>query len=138
MSDPARPPVDFVLLGHPDSYEHLGELVVHSRPDYGRGRLARHQATLEKLFEWTPSYASESTLYVPSAERPRASGRLVICTFLPGSLRSPQQIADGGTEDTQRVRAHETSGRGWWAWGASPRSWAAPRERTSPATSGWR
>jgi fatty aldehyde-generating acyl-ACP reductase len=87
-------PVDFALLGHPASYEHMCDLFLHFRPDYSRDKLKNHKATVAKLFEWTPSYATKTPLTIMSDSRQQLSGRLIICTFLPEMIRSPRQIVN--------------------------------------------
>jgi len=84
--------IDFALLGHPDSYEHLGDLFVHSRPDFSREKLAKYRATLSKFFEWTPGYAAKTPLTIDLQDGRQLSGRLIICTFLPETIASPRQM----------------------------------------------
>ncbi len=86
------PPIDFALLGHPDSYDHLGDILVHSRPDYDREKLGKYQATLSKFFEWAPSYAAKTPLEIENAAGQFLSGRLVICTFLPEKIAGPREM----------------------------------------------
>lgn len=92
MSDADLTPLDFALLGHPDGYDHLGELIVHSRPDYDRSKLEKYQATLTKFFEWSPSYASKTPLVACGPNGERREGRLVIATFMPDALNSPRSM----------------------------------------------
>lgn len=96
--------IDFALLGHPASYEHLGDIFIHSRPDFNREKLTKYKATLEKIFEWTPSYASKDPLLIPLGDERQLSGRLIFCNFLPETILSPrkmlaayQKIRDGCT-----------------------------------------
>lgn len=90
MSDETR--LDFALLGHPDSYDHLGELILHSRPDYDAAKLEKYKATLSKFFEWTPSYASQTPLEISASDGRTLHGRLIICTFLPENITNPRQM----------------------------------------------
>lgn len=82
----------FALLGHPESYAHLAEILLRSRPDYSPEKLHRHQATLAKFFEWTPVYVSEAPVTIPRDDNRALSGRLIVCTFLPQALASPPQM----------------------------------------------
>src|SRR5712692_11170905 len=86
------PPIDFALLGHPSNYEHLGDIFVHSRADFSREKLTKYKATLEKIFEWTPSYASKDPLVIHMADGRKLSGRLIFCTFLPETIHSPRKM----------------------------------------------
>ena len=92
MTESSENTVDFALLGHPDSYDHLGDLLLHSRPDYTREKLAKYQATLTKFFEWTPSYAAKTLMQMETPDGRQVRGRLIICTFLPESIQSPRQM----------------------------------------------
>lgn len=83
---------DFALLGHPASYEHLGDIFLHSRPDFNSEKLTKYKATLEKIFEWTPSYASRDPLSIPLADGRQLSGRLIFCTFLPETIHFPRKM----------------------------------------------
>src|SRR5579859_3113475 len=85
-------PIDFALLGHPASYEHMGDIFMHSRPDFKREKLTKYRATLEKIFEWTPSYASQDPLLLPLAGGRLVSGRLIFCNFLPETIHSPRKM----------------------------------------------
>jgi fatty aldehyde-generating acyl-ACP reductase len=84
--------IDFALLGHPASYEHMGDIFTHSRPDFNREKLTKYRATLEKIFEWTPSYASQDLLLLPLANGRQVSGRLIFCNFLPETIHSPRKM----------------------------------------------
>ena len=86
------PPIDFALLGHPDSYDHLGDLFLHSRPDFSREKLEKYKGTLSKFFEWTPAYAAKTPLEAERLDGATLAGRLIICTFLPESIRSARQM----------------------------------------------
>ena len=101
-TDSQNLPTDFALLGHPSNYEHLGDIFVHSRPDFNREKLTKYKATLQKIFEWTPSYASKDPLVIHTLDGRQLSGRLIFCTFLPETIHSPrhmlatyQKILDG-------------------------------------------
>ena len=83
---------DFALLGHPASYEHLGDIFVHSRPDFNREKMTKYKATLEKIFEWTPSYAARDPLSINLADGRQIAGRLVFCTFLPETIHTPRKM----------------------------------------------
>jgi predicted amino acid dehydrogenase len=85
-------PIDFALLGHPASYEHLGDIFLHSRPDFNPEKLTKYRATLEKIFEWTPSYASQDPLCISLADGRQLSGRLIFCNFLPEIISSPRKM----------------------------------------------
>ena len=87
-------PVDFVLLGHPANYEHMCDLFLHFRPDYNRDKLRNYKATVAKLFEWTPTYATKTPLTIALGSEQELSGRLIICTFLPEMIRSPRQMVN--------------------------------------------
>jgi len=96
------PSTDFALLGHPSNYEHLGDIFVHSRPDFNREKMTKYKATLQKIFEWTPSYASKDPLVIHTLDGRQLAGRLIFCTFLPETIHSPrhmlatyQKILDG-------------------------------------------
>lgn len=92
MSEDRRfPPPDFALLGHPDSYDHVGDLLLHFRPDFDAEKLRKHEGTLRKFFEWTPSYVSNTQLVIQSGDQTQ-TGRLIICTFLPEMLTTPKQL----------------------------------------------
>jgi fatty aldehyde-generating acyl-ACP reductase len=84
--------LDFALLGHPDSYDHIGDLFLHSRPDYSLEKLRKYKATLLKFFEWTPSYISKTLLEPRTSEGRSLCGRLIICTYLPEMINSPRQM----------------------------------------------
>lgn len=84
--------LDFALLGHPDSYNHLSALIKHSRPDYDTGKLTRYKNTLSKIFEWAPSYAAPTPLTLTRSDGTLLNGRLIICTFLPEAIDSPRQM----------------------------------------------
>lgn len=84
--------IDFALLGHPASYEHLGDIFVHSRADFNREKMTRYRATLEKIFEWTPSYAAKDPLRIPLPAGGELTGRLVFCTFLPETIHTPRKM----------------------------------------------
>ncbi|MGH9345882.1 MAG: hypothetical protein ACRD26_01325, partial [Vicinamibacterales bacterium] len=93
--------IDLALLGHPESYEHFGDLVLHERPDYGRDRLERYRATLERFFEWTPSYASGTAFGVRSPRGPCVTGSLVVCPFLPDTAQSVAGLARAAAKTRQ-------------------------------------
>jgi fatty aldehyde-generating acyl-ACP reductase len=84
--------IDFALLGHPASYEHLGDIFVHSQADFSREKLSKYKATLTKIFEWTPSYAAKTPLLIDLPDGRQLSGRLIFCTFLPEMMNSPRQM----------------------------------------------
>ena len=90
-ADPS-PLIDFALLGHPDSYNHLGDILLHSRPDYNREKINKYQATLSKFFEWAPSYAAKTLLEIENAAGQKLYGRLIICTFLPEMINGPRKM----------------------------------------------
>lgn len=97
MNSDSLPPgaearIDFALLGHPSSYEHLGDIFVHSRADFNREKMNRYRKTLEKIFEWTPSYAAKDPLYIILPGGRRLTGRIVFCTFLPETIHSPRKM----------------------------------------------
>jgi predicted amino acid dehydrogenase len=105
-------PVDFALLGHPSSYDHLGDLFIHSKPDFDVRKLEKYRATLTKFFEWTPSYVSRTPLEIACTDGRRISGRLVICTFLPESLSSPRQLLAASKKTTDACElAHSLGAR---------------------------
>lgn len=85
--------VDFALLGHPSSYQHLTEILLHSRPEYGRERLERYEKTLATMFEWAPAYESANDLVAPLGDGTQRRGILVICPFLPTRLGTPAGVA---------------------------------------------
>jgi len=91
-TDTQNTTIDFALLGHPASYEHMGDIFIHSRPDFNREKLTKYKATLEKIFEWTPSYASRDPLLIPMADGRQVSGRLIFCNFLPETIHSPRKM----------------------------------------------
>ncbi len=91
-SDTQNTSIDFALLGHPSNYEHLGDIFRHSRPDFNHEKLTKYRATLEKIFEWTPSYASQDLLSIPLADGRQVSGRLIFCNFLPEIIHSPRKM----------------------------------------------
>jgi len=91
-ADTSSPGIDFALLGHPASYEHLGDIFVHSRPDFNREKMTKYKATLEKIFEWTPSYAAKDPLLINLPGGRQVAGRLVFCTFLPETIHSPRKM----------------------------------------------
>ncbi|HEX6557040.1 MAG TPA: hypothetical protein VF026_30030 [Ktedonobacteraceae bacterium] len=91
-TDTQNTTIDFALLGHPASYEHMGDIFIHSRPDFNREKLTKYKATLEKIFEWTPSYASRDLLLIPMADGRQVSGRLIFCNFLPETIHSPRKM----------------------------------------------
>lgn len=93
MSGDGQSP-DFGLLGHPANYAHMCELFLHFRPDYSREKLANHKATITKLFEWTPTYATKAALKIPRDSARELAGRLIICTFLPEMIGSPRQMVN--------------------------------------------
>lgn len=84
--------LDFALLGHPDSYEHLGDLIRHSSPNYDPQKLTKYRATLSKIFEWAPSYAAPTQLSIARPDGTALYGRLIICTFLPEAVDSPRRM----------------------------------------------
>jgi predicted amino acid dehydrogenase len=84
---------DFALLGHPSDYQHLSEILLRSRPGYGRDRLERYERTISTMVEWAPSYVSASDLVAPVAEGGERSGILVVCPFLPSGLTTPAGVA---------------------------------------------
>ncbi len=100
-SDTSSPGTDFALLGHPASYEHLSDIFVHSRPDFDREKMTKYKATLEKIFEWTPSYAAKDPLLLNLPGGRQVSGRLVFCTFLPETIHSPRKMLS----TYQKIRA---------------------------------
>lgn len=91
-SDTQSLSIDFALLGHPASYDHLGDIFVHSRPDFNREKMTKYKATLEKIFEWTPSYAAKDPLVIHQPNGQQISGRLIFCTFLPETIHSPRKM----------------------------------------------
>ena len=105
-------PLAFALLGHPDSYDHVVDLFLHSRPDYSQEKLRKYKATLLKFFEWTPSYISKTSLDIQAADGQPLSGRLVICTFLPETLSSPQQIVAAHQKIRDACRLAQDAGAG--------------------------
>lgn len=84
--------IDFALLGHPSTYAHMGDLILHSRPDFDPDKLHKYEATLAKFFEWTPSYASKTPLRIEKEDGAQLEGRLIICTFLPDKMSSPRHM----------------------------------------------
>jgi fatty aldehyde-generating acyl-ACP reductase len=84
--------IDFALLGHPSTYAHMGDLILHSRPDFDTEKLRKYEATLAKFFEWTPSYASKTPLNIEREDGQCVSGRLIICTFLPDKMSAPRHM----------------------------------------------
>lgn len=92
ITNTQNPGADFALLGHPASYEHLGDIFIHSRADFNREKLTKYRATLEKIFEWTPSYASRDPLLVPLVDGRQLSGRLIFCNFLPETIHTPRKM----------------------------------------------
>ena len=99
--DTPGPGTAFALLGHPASYEHLGDIFVHSRPDFNREKMTKYKATLEKIFEWTPSYAAKDPLLLNLPGGRQVCGRLVFCTFLPETIHSPRKMLSA----YQKIRA---------------------------------
>jgi predicted amino acid dehydrogenase len=102
--------VDFALLGHPSSYEHLTEILLHSRPDYGRDRLARYERTLAAMFEWAPSYVSATELVAPLHDGGDLRGILVICPFLPTSVATPAGVARAYRKVVEGCRLAQSRG----------------------------
>ena len=84
---------DFALLGHPSDYDHLSEILLRSRPGYGRDRLERYERTISSMIEWAPSYVSASDLVAPVPGQGARSGILVVCPFLPSGLGTPAGVA---------------------------------------------
>lgn len=84
---------DFALLGHPSDYRHLSEILLRSRPGYGRDRLERYERTISTMIEWAPSYVSASDLVAPLAGEEARRGMLVVCPFLPSGLGTPAGVA---------------------------------------------
>jgi predicted amino acid dehydrogenase len=84
---------DFALLGHPSDYGHLSEILLRSRPGYGRQRLERYERTISTMIEWAPSYVSASDLLAPMAAGGARRGVLVVCPFLPSGLATPAGVA---------------------------------------------
>lgn len=82
-------PVSFALLGHPANYGHLRECVLQLFP----GQYDVHKESLLQAFEQTHSYALDLPIYARSANGQQASGKLVICTFLPERLDNARQLA---------------------------------------------
>jgi fatty aldehyde-generating acyl-ACP reductase len=103
------PPPDFALLGHPDSYDHIGDLFLHSRPDYGIEKIRKYRATLEKFFAWTPTYVSKTFLTVPHGKND-LHGRLIICTFLPESINNPRQLLSACQKTRDGCRLAQEAG----------------------------
>lgn len=101
--------VDFALLGHPSSYGHLGDILFHSRPDYDTEKLRKYEQTLTKFFEWMPSYEARIPLEIAANGQTR-SGRLIICTFLPGMLTSPRQVVQSYNKVAQACRLAQDMG----------------------------
>lgn len=104
--------VDFALLGHPSSYEHLTEILLHSSPDYGRDRLEKHKRTLSTMFEWAPSYVSGSELITALPGGTRRRGILLVCPFLPARIGTPAGVARARKKVLDACRlAHDQGAR---------------------------
>ena len=102
--------IDFAMLGHPDSYDHIGDLFLHSRPDYNPDKLKKYKATLLKFFEWTPSYISKTHLDIRASDGRALSGRLIICTFLPEMINSPKQMMTAYQKTRDACRLAQEAG----------------------------
>lgn len=82
---------DFALIGHPASFAHFVRLM-EATAEAGAGpRLNRHRSAFEQLIDWMPPYVSRHSIAF-SAEGRTIRGRLIICPFLPKSLRTPAAI----------------------------------------------
>ena len=100
--------IDFALLGHPASLDHIVELLPRVRPGLA-GNLARsNKVLLAKVFEWSSPFAVEDDLWIPRPDGSALQGKLIICTFLPEHAQSPKQLSAA----YQKTREGVTLARG--------------------------
>lgn len=96
--------IEFALLGHPASLDHVAELLPLVRPGLDAGRVRAHKALLAKAFEWSSPFATDDDLQI---ERPGGAvlrGKLVICPFLPEHAHSPRQLSAAYRKTREAVR----------------------------------
>jgi fatty aldehyde-generating acyl-ACP reductase len=101
---------DFALFGHPADYDHLGDIFVHSKPDFSLEKLQKYKPTLMKFFEWTPSYVSKAPLRIDLPDGRRLVGRLIICTFLPEWVTSPRQMLSASKKTVEACKLAQDLG----------------------------
>jgi fatty aldehyde-generating acyl-ACP reductase len=83
--------IRFALLGHPANYDHFVRLVQSSSESVSGRRLYSHQKTFAKFIDWMPSYVTNHRPVV-ALRHGTVEGRLIVCPFFPGQIKSPQQL----------------------------------------------
>jgi predicted amino acid dehydrogenase len=85
--------IDFALLGHPASLDHVAELLPRVRPGLHVDLEHANKTLLAKAFEWSSSFATDDELWLPRPDGSGLRGKLIICTFLPERAHSPKQLS---------------------------------------------
>ena len=74
--------IDFALLAHPASNEHLNQIAS-----------VAGKSAFTKLFELAPAHAAADDLIIPLPDGSTRRGKMILCSFLPESINSPRGIA---------------------------------------------
>jgi len=134
--------IDFALLGHPASFDHVVELLPYLRPDLRASNVRAHKTALTKAFEWSSPFAAADDLIVPRADGSTLRGKLIICTFLPEHAQSPKQLSAAYQKVREAMRIAQEAGAkivglgGFTSIVAGAQGEKLPREFGLAATSG--
>lgn len=85
--------INFALLGHPASLDHVAELLPRVRPGLDADLVRTNKTMLAKAFEWSSSFVTDDELWIPRPDGSALQGKLIICTFLPEHAHSPKQLS---------------------------------------------
>lgn len=111
MTNASPRDAQFVLIGHPASYDHFVRLMETTGGDAAVGRLVEHRKSFEKLIEWMPPYFSRHAITIDTGSA-KISGRLIICPILPEALLSLAAVKTAYTKVIQACNmAADAGGR---------------------------
>jgi fatty aldehyde-generating acyl-ACP reductase len=86
-------PIDFALLGHPASLQHVLNLLPHLRPELEAQAATASDTEIAAGFEQLPPFVIDDTLTLTRPDGTLVHGRLIICTFLPETTQTPGQLS---------------------------------------------
>jgi len=82
--------IDFALLGHPASLDHVIDLIPRFQPE---AEVPTDRAAAAAAFEQVPPFTTEDLLIISKPDGKPVRGRLIICPFLPEHVQSPSQFS---------------------------------------------
>ena len=91
--------IDFALLGHPANAEHLAVYQPHA-----------DRQTLLAAFESLPPFVVETDLIIPAPDRAPLRGKLIVVTFLPENMDSPNGLANANHKTREACRLAKDMG----------------------------